>query len=220
MKNLPPTPLVIEDPEWFKEPPMPRLDPDAPTEPPRPPKSDPRFSKHRAAYEEHKARRNSKDVPTTEEVEQRKERIPEVLTKIQLSDVEKRVLQIDCDPQFNKLTQIEKAELAGIGVAAYRSCLDRPAYKAAKSAITKDAIELIMDARSQAARKMVKLINSENEAVALRACENILGDVLKEKTGTKEQQKLLVAIADMRGLTTDDLSRKLSERLRIGTGNG
>lgn len=116
-----------------------------------------------------------------DEVKQKEVEFPNELDELDKFIIARRV----ADPCIKNR---ELAAISGYGEDTIGRHLKRPRVIETIKQLQRPALDIIMAARNTAARKLVNLVNSEDDSVAIKACTAILKDVL-ENTGSAEERK-------------------------------
>jgi len=97
----------------------------------------------------------------------------------ELDEVDYKIMRYILD--YKSLTNIQIGELIGYSEKQISLRRNKPAFKKAIAVYSLKPIEILISLKPEAAIKMGKHIRSKDERVSLKACENVLGDDLKEK---------------------------------------
>lgn len=101
------------------------------------------------------------------------------------------------------------SEALGLSTRQVELARKREAYLNARAELAKSSIQILRENKKKAARKLVKLLNSKDERVALRACESILGNDL-----TAPLQEVRHSIQDLaEPMTMEEATDILSKTL-------
>lgn len=108
------------------------------------------------------------------------------LNDFELTEDETKILRIVLD--YRSLTDKQIGEMVKLTRQQVNKIRNKPAFKKAFNEYQQQAIDIILSARPEAAIKMKKHINSKDERVSLKACEDVLGDILEEKKNKNEEK--------------------------------
>lgn len=95
-----------------------------------------------------------------------------IFDRYELNETDKKVIQYRL--RFTDITQNEIAQLCSISDNMVSLILQKPSVKLILKEFEGDWIEMLINAKEKAAKKLIKLIDEKNPSIALRACENIL----------------------------------------------
>ncbi len=126
-----------------------------------------------------------------------------------LDETDKELLRIKLEQPAISYSQLSGKLGMSLG-QVYKRCKEE-IFQKALTEYQKHAIDIVRDAKQQAARKLVKLINSTDDRVALNACLAICADVLPgTKFSVNHSGGMTVSYKDMRSSIQEKLNR-LSE---------
>lgn len=108
----------------------------------------------------------------------------------ELSETGNSILNLSL--QFPEMTDEEIGNKLNVTREWVCKVKQTPAYKKVFQIYQKKAIDIILESRTEAAIKMKSLIASKDERVSLKACENVLGDDLKEKASDNKPIEVII----------------------------
>jgi hypothetical protein len=122
----------------------------------------------------------------------RKAKTCKILQKedFELDEVDYKILQLTLD--YKTLSDREIGELIGYTRQQVNLRKQKPAFKKAIELRFLKAIEILDSLKTPAAIKIGEHMESKDEKVSLKACEDILGDVLKEKSTDKQPIEVII----------------------------
>lgn len=128
---------------------------------------------------------------------------------MEFDDLDKELLRL-------KLEQPGRSnvELAALTKRAWRTIIrrtSRPEFQAALQEYQKKAVDLVMGAKTKAVRKIISLLNSKDENIALKAAIAIAADMLPgKKVAVSTNGKILLE----RVLTEEEVDQRIQEILQ------
>jgi Tfp pilus assembly protein PilE len=121
-------------------------------------------------------------------------RLPEHL-KTELDDFDKELLRAKLEQPQATLVELAARYDKNFKTIYLRT--SQPLFQRTLKEYQKEALQIVLDARTKAARKLVKLIDSNSENVSARVCIAMLADVLpseKVEINHKGQINLISSI--------------------------
>ena len=95
-----------------------------------------------------------------------------IYEKYNLNENDKKVL--DYKTRFESITHEEIASILKLHRKTVTVILNKPIVKKILSELNGGWIEILIKNKDKAARKLIKLVDNPNPAIAIRACEDIL----------------------------------------------
>lgn len=84
--------------------------------------------------------------------------------------------------EYPNTTQKELAKVANLSMSGIRHRINRPAFKKAMEDLHAKTEEIFLKAQTLAARRLMKLIQSDDDTIALRACNMALQPMINKAT--------------------------------------
>lgn len=84
--------------------------------------------------------------------------------------------------EYPETTQKELAKMVGFSPSGLKKRIDRPAFKNAMKDIHLKTMDIFLKAQKLAARKLMKLVQSDDEQVALKACGMVMAPLINQAT--------------------------------------
>ena len=94
------------------------------------------------------------------------------LDDFELNETDKQVFKFQL--QYPEVTQRQLCKLVGINETQLSRVVNKPAYKKAKAEFDKSWIEILLEGKHKAARKILQLVDNGNPRIALDASKSIL----------------------------------------------
>jgi len=94
------------------------------------------------------------------------------LDDFELNETDKQVFKFQL--QYPEVTQRQLCKLVGINETQLSRVVNKPAYKKAKAEFDKNWIEILLEGKHKAARKILQLVDNTNPRIALDASKSIL----------------------------------------------
>lgn len=95
-----------------------------------------------------------------------------IFERYDLNETDKKVIQYKL--RFPDITQNEIAQLCSISDNMVSLIFQKPSVKLILKEFEGDWLEMLVNAKEKAAKRLIKLIDSKTESIALRTCESIL----------------------------------------------
>ena len=94
--------------------------------------------------------------------------------------------------EYPSLTDAQIGEFIGYKREQVNARRNKPAFKKAIATYSLKPIEILTSLKPEAAIKMGKHIRSKDERISLKACEDVLGDDLKEKASDNKPIEVII----------------------------
>lgn len=136
-------------------------------------------------------------------------------SRFDLSEKMRALLLIEGNPKYLGVTARELAGMTGIGLGWVEKLRASEPYKRALSDLSRPALDVLRAAKKKAAVKLIRLIDSADDRVAVKACVAILGKDLEAKTQPTENRDLTLTIAKpVAEMTTEELRDAAADEMQ------
>lgn len=126
----------------------------------------------------------------------------------ELDEVDKELIRLKLEVPGRSL--VDLAELVGFEWKAVGKRMAHPMVKRTIYEYQKKAIDLVKEAKEKAARRLIKLIDSEHEPTAAKVCLALLADVLP---AAKVDHNVQMELSDHRTLLLEKLNHSLNGKV-------
>ncbi|WP_276979146.1 hypothetical protein [Flavobacterium filum] len=94
------------------------------------------------------------------------------LDDFELNETDKQVFKFQL--QYPEISQRQLCKLIGVNETQLSRIVNKPAYKKAKAEFDKNWIDILLEGKHKAARKILQLVDNGNPRIALDASKSIL----------------------------------------------
>ena len=110
--------------------------------------------------------------------------------KYELDEVDMKILRLLID--YKKISNIAIGEIVNLTNKQVGRRRKRPAFKKVLFEYLSKPIDIIVSAKPEAAIRLKRLTKSKDEKIAIKACELVLGDDLKEKSSDYKPIEIII----------------------------